>query len=224
VSLSAFTFGAMLYLGWRRIAGLPAAPGAISVSNGLAQGTLDFSAWFTRAVQAGGHPRFICGDPAGLGRRDGGGGLAEARRLRALPRAVGPDFELAWLPTVAIVGAAVLTLIVPRRIPKVVMMAVIGYGMAVFYVIYRAPDLALTQLLVETVSLILLLLIFRRMPELGTDSGHRAEGAARWRGDRRRRRWACSPSPRGCYDALNRAGTEQLALSYPEARGRTWST
>jgi multicomponent K+:H+ antiporter subunit A len=220
VSLSAFTFGAILFLGWRRIANLPGGPGAISVSNGLAQGTLDFSAWFTRAVQAGGHPRFIT---ATLLASIAAMVAVVWPRLGevALPRAVGPDFELAWLPTVAIVGAAVLTLVIPRRIPKVVMMAVIGYGMAVFYVIYRAPDLALTQLLVETVSLILLLLIFRRMPELGTDSRSPGQkvlhgGVAIVVGSA----MGLLAFAAGTYDALNRAGTEQLALSYPEARGR----
>jgi multicomponent K+:H+ antiporter subunit A len=98
---------------------------------------------------------------------------------------------------------------------------VIGYGMAVFYVMYRAPDLALTQLLVETVSLILLLLIFRRMPELGADSRSGGQkvlhgavagvvGVA----------MAALAWVAGTTEAPNRAGMEQLVLSYPEAKGR----
>jgi multicomponent K+:H+ antiporter subunit A len=220
VSLSAFTAGALLFLGWRRIARLPSLPGAIAVSDALAQGALDLGAWFTRAVQKGGHPRFVA---VTLLASLAAVAVVLWPRLDeiALPTLIGPDIGLAWLPTVAIVGAAVLTLLVPKRIPKVVMMAVIGYGMAVFYVIYRAPDLALTQLLVETVSLILLLLIFRRMPELGVDprpgvqklqhglvalTVGLAMGALAWSA--------------GAYDAVNRAGTHQLAMSYPEAKGR----
>jgi multisubunit Na+/H+ antiporter MnhB subunit len=74
---------------------------------------------------------------------------------------------IAWIPAVLVIVAAVLTVVALRnRIPKIVMMAVVGYGMAIFYVMFRAPDLALTQLLVETVSLLLLLLIFRKIPRL----------------------------------------------------------
>jgi len=220
VSLSAFTVGALLFVAWKRIANIPALPGSIDVSNGLAQGTLDLSAWFTRVVQKGGHPRFISVTLVAAVVAMAVVVWPMAGEIE-MPTGIGPDFELAWLPTVAIIGAAVLTLIVPKRIPKVVMMAVVGYGMAVFYVIYRAPDLALTQLLVETVSLILLLLIFRRMPELGVDPrplGQKlshgavagivglAMGAVTWSA--------------GMYDALNRAGMQQLAMSYPEANGR----
>jgi multicomponent K+:H+ antiporter subunit A len=220
VSLSAFTLGALLFLGWRRVAALPELPGPISASNGLAQGALDLSAWFSRAVQRGGHPRFVALTlVAALAAV--GAVLWPLVDTLTLPQAIGPDFELAWLPSVAIVGAALLTLIVPKRIPKVVMMAVVGYGMAVFYVMYRAPDLALTQLLVETVSLILLLLIFRRMPELGADRrsggqkalhGLLAGGVGLVMGGLV---WAA-----GMYDAANRAGMEQLARSYPDAKGR----
>ena len=220
VSLTAFTVGTLLYLFWRRAAALPMPPGAVEASGGIARGTLGFARWFSRAVQAGGHPRYISVTL-----------VATAAAVIAMvwpmvegplrPGVMGPDFDLAWLPTVAIVGAALLLLVMPRRIPKVVMMSVIGYGMAVYYVIYRAPDLALTQLLVETVSLLLLLLTFRRMPELERDPrpgsqrfAHGAVaaltgitmGAITWYA--------------GIYDAPDKAGTAQLALSYPEAAGR----
>jgi multicomponent K+:H+ antiporter subunit A len=220
VSLGAFTGGTLLFLLWRRIAKLPELPGSISVSNGLASGALAFSAWFTRAVQKGGHPRFISATLL-LTVAAVAAVLWPLRAELAVPTVIGPDFSLAWLPSVAIIGAAILTLIVPKRIPKVVMMAVIGYGMAIFYVIYRAPDLALTQLLVETVSLILLLLIFRRMPELGNDArsgwqklGHGAVASVVGLG-MGALAWAA-----GSYDAIDRAGTYQLGMSYPEAKGR----
>lgn len=219
-SLGAFTFGTLLYLFWKRIAALPMPGGAVAVSNGIARGTLGLSASLSRTVQAGGHPRYVAvmlvGTLAGV--------LAMIWPLTggfALPGVAGPDLLIAWLPAAAIIGAASLTPIVPKRIPKVVMMAVVGYGMAFFYVVYRAPDLALTQLLVETVSLILLLLIFRRMPELEKDArpvsqraAHAAVavltglvmGAITWFA--------------GVYDPPDRAGEAQLALSYPEAAGR----
>ena len=219
-SLGAFTLGTLLFIFWKRLAALPMPPGAIAISNGIAAGVLAFSGWFSRAVQAGGHPRYIGVMLAGT--------LAAIAAMVwpltggiTLPAGVGSGVMVAWLPTLFIVTAAALVLVVSQRISKVVMMAVIGYGMAVYYVVYRAPDLALTQLLVETVSLILLLLIFRRMPELQADSRPGSQrlahgliagatgltmGAIAWSA--------------GMFEAAERAGAMQLALSYPEAKGR----
>src|SRR5690606_17617657 len=47
-----------------------------------------------------------------------------------------------------------------------VFMSMIGLGTTLIYVIYRAPDLALTQLLIETVTIILFLSGFRFLPLL----------------------------------------------------------
>src|SRR5699024_4928811 len=41
-----------------------------------------------------------------------------------------------------------------------------GYGVAILFVLYRAPDLALTQLVIETVSIVLFLLVYRHLPKL----------------------------------------------------------
>ncbi len=44
-------------------------------------------------------------------------------------------------------------------------MGVIGYGVALIYILFGAPDLAMTQFLVETLTLILFLLVFFHLPE-----------------------------------------------------------
>jgi len=43
---------------------------------------------------------------------------------------------------------------------------VLGYSIAFFFVIFRAPDLALTQLVVESVTTALFLLCFKYLPDL----------------------------------------------------------
>ncbi|MFC4738192.1 Na+/H+ antiporter subunit A [Bacillus daqingensis] len=61
------------------------------------------------------------------------------------------------------------TLVLPfvhKRITNLVLLGVIGFLVALLFVIFRAPDLALTQLLVETVMVVLFLLVFRHMPEI----------------------------------------------------------
>jgi multicomponent Na+:H+ antiporter subunit A len=70
---------------------------------------------------------------------------------------------------VVIVVAAVLTARSRRRLKAVVMVGVTGYGTATLFFLHGAPDLALTQVLVETVSLVVFVLVMRRLPEYFTD-------------------------------------------------------
>lgn len=64
------------------------------------------------------------------------------------------------------VAAALAVAVLPRRLPAVLALGAVGYLVALFFIIMRAPDLALTQLFIETVSLILYLLVFVHLPEL----------------------------------------------------------
>jgi multicomponent Na+:H+ antiporter subunit A len=70
---------------------------------------------------------------------------------------------------VIVVVAAVLTVRSRRRLKAVVMVGVTGYGTATLFLLHGAPDLALTQVLVETVSLVVFVLVLRRLPEYFTD-------------------------------------------------------
>jgi multicomponent Na+:H+ antiporter subunit A len=65
--------------------------------------------------------------------------------------------------------AAVLTTRSRRRLKAVVLVGVTGYGTAMLFLLHGAPDLALTQVLVETVTLVVFVLVLRRMPEYFTD-------------------------------------------------------
>jgi multicomponent Na+:H+ antiporter subunit A len=74
-------------------------------------------------------------------------------------------------PVVAVViaVAAVLTTRSRRRLKAVLLVGVTGYGTATLFLLHGAPDLALTQVLVETVSLVVFVLVLRRLPEYFTD-------------------------------------------------------
>ena len=65
---------------------------------------------------------------------------------------------------VVIVIAAVLTVRARRRLRAVVLAGVTGYGTTLLFVLHSAPDLALTQALVETITLVVFVLALRRMP------------------------------------------------------------
>ncbi|MET1044065.1 MAG: Na+/H+ antiporter subunit A [Microbacteriaceae bacterium] len=67
---------------------------------------------------------------------------------------------------VAVIGsiAALAATRAQKRFQAVVLVGVTGYGMAALFALQGAPDLALTQILVETVTLIAFVLVLRRLP------------------------------------------------------------
>ncbi|MGC9451801.1 MAG: hydrogen gas-evolving membrane-bound hydrogenase subunit E [Oceanipulchritudo sp.] len=73
-------------------------------------------------------------------------------------------------------------LLLPSWKGQVVMVGVIGFLVTFYFVLYRAPDLALTQILVEAASLILLLVLFQRFPLLRTITLQPRRGVARLNG------------------------------------------
>lgn len=62
--------------------------------------------------------------------------------------------------------SAVATALFPRRLPAILALGTAGYGIVGLYVILKAPDLALTQIMIESASVILFLLAFWYLPEL----------------------------------------------------------
>jgi multicomponent Na+:H+ antiporter subunit A len=63
--------------------------------------------------------------------------------------------------------AAISVLFAKSRLSTIILMGAVGYAVSLFYVVFRAPDLALTQLVIETVSVALFLLAFYHLPKLG---------------------------------------------------------
>ncbi|MCQ4610414.1 Na+/H+ antiporter subunit A [Corynebacterium sp. CCUG 61414] len=59
---------------------------------------------------------------------------------------------------------AVFATVQRNRLSAVVMVGLTGYGMATIFALHGAPDLALTQALVETIVMVVFMLILRKMP------------------------------------------------------------
>ncbi len=87
--------------------------------------------------------------------------------LRDLPTMIMPRLwdspVQAGIVAVACV-AAFLVVRSRRRMKAVMITAFIGYGTALLFALQGAPDLALTQALVETVTLVVMVLVLRRLP------------------------------------------------------------
>ncbi|MED1603850.1 Na+/H+ antiporter subunit A [Cytobacillus kochii] len=72
-------------------------------------------------------------------------------------------FELAIMFSMLV--AAFTILLAKSRLTAIISLGVLGYLVSLFFVIFRAPDLALTQLVVETVTTALFLLCFFHLPK-----------------------------------------------------------
>lgn len=75
-----------------------------------------------------------------------------------------PVHPFAWILASTIVIAGVTILFASSRLTAILVNGYIGFAIAMFFVIFRAPDLALTQLVVETVTTALFLLCFYFLP------------------------------------------------------------
>ncbi|MFC4449570.1 hydrogen gas-evolving membrane-bound hydrogenase subunit E [Halorussus aquaticus] len=88
-----------------------------------------------------------------------------------------PDFTdfavtlpIALVLGVAIVGAIAVS-IAPSHISGVLTLSILGFMVAVFYVLASAPDLALTQLVVETLTLVIFLMVLDKLPAFYGNAG-----------------------------------------------------
>lgn len=101
----------------------------------------------------------------------------------------------------ALIGMAAICVVAQRRLNAVLALSACGAAVAAVFVLQGAPDLALTQLVVEAVTLTLFLLVLRRLPA---------------RFSRRLSRWA--PGYRLLMAAACGVGVVLLGLSTASAR------
>lgn len=76
-----------------------------------------------------------------------------------------------------IMAGSIFACISQSRFNAILAMGVVGLGVAMIFFMFSAPDLAMTQVLVETLALVLFVLAFYRLPSFGHYSGR----AVRWR-------------------------------------------
>jgi len=80
-----------------------------------------------------------------------------------------PRFELWGSPPQVVVGllmvaAALAAVVMRNRLAAVLLVGVTGYGCGAIFAFHGAPDLALTQFLVETLTLVAFVLVLRTLP------------------------------------------------------------
>lgn len=68
----------------------------------------------------------------------------------------------------ALVIGSISILFAKSRLTAIILLGAVGYTVSLFFVLFRAPDLALTQLVIETISVALFLLCFYHLPKMAS--------------------------------------------------------
>ena len=71
-----------------------------------------------------------------------------------------------WILSIIFIGSVITVPFISNRITAIIVVGVTGFLVSLMFVLFRAPDLALTQLLVESVTTVLFMLIFYHLPKL----------------------------------------------------------
>ena len=140
----------------------------------------------------------------------------------------GLQFEIDWSEFDPVIIGLVLVMIVATIVAVtataymtvLVSLGVVGFGIALIFVYFGAPDLAITQLLVETLTVVLFMFVISRLPPLKNISSRAV-----------RLRDAILAGTFGCLMMLlvlkavtiqfdNPISENLAAMSYPEANGR----
>ncbi|MCO4358170.1 Na+/H+ antiporter subunit A [Staphylococcus agnetis] len=79
---------------------------------------------------------------------------------------VSPIRPYEFISVITIIIAAVMIMFARSRLFSIIMLSAVGYSMAIFFIFFNAPDLALTQFVVETISTALFLLCFYHLPNM----------------------------------------------------------
>jgi multicomponent Na+:H+ antiporter subunit A len=168
-SLLLLALGALLHIVHERalawlapLRGL-AAWGPARAYDALLAGTLLLAKTQTRVLQNGVLGRYLL---VTIGTLVTLGGFALVTRVGA--PVVRPDALTLGeaLVALAIVVGAVAVVRARTLLFAVAALGVVGYGVAVIFLLFGGPDLALTQFAIETLSVLLFVLVLRRLPRL----------------------------------------------------------
>ena len=100
--------------------------------------------------------------------------LLLTRAVLGAPDALRSVRPLEAVLAILVVAGAVGTVLAGSRLAAVVALGVTGFGVALLFLVFGAPDLAMTQLAVETLSVLLFVAVLRRLPRLQSRSAPRA--------------------------------------------------
>lgn len=182
--LSAVTLiaGSILFAarGWveRVQRSIPRVPGSLEGYRGALDLLLKGASRTTGIAQCGSVPVYLAVIALALVSMPGVPLMVAFIRSAKMPPSRSPE-PLTILVAASTVFLALGIATTRRRFPAVVMLGGVGYGVGVLFVIHGAPDLALTQFLIETLMLIVFVLVLRHLPSEFTTTPLRGYTALR---------------------------------------------
>ena len=69
-----------------------------------------------------------------------------------------------WILVLVILAATTMVIRAQSRLVAIIALGVVGYSVVLFYIMYGAPDLAMTQFAIDTLTVILIVLVIYRLP------------------------------------------------------------
>lgn len=168
LTLATFAAGAAIYLAWVRFGAEARARSAPVLERGpdrgydhLLAGLAAFASWLTRLMQPGLLHRYVAATFAVVGL------VVIAGAFRG-PFALAPLGDggklIEWVVIVLTAAAALATALATTRLLAVTALGMVGLGVAMIFMLWSAPDLAITQFMVETLIVVILALILIRLP------------------------------------------------------------
>jgi multicomponent Na+:H+ antiporter subunit A len=124
-----------------------------------------FAAALTQLIQNGSLYRYLLTIVCTFGLTVGGVWLMNAQATPALPTLSALSHAL-WLLAALILVAVVAVARARSRLLAVCALGMVGSGAALIFLVNGAPDVALTQLLVETLTLIIVSIVLLRLPRI----------------------------------------------------------
>lgn len=178
LTLATFAAGAVIHLLWRRqgaawreVAGPFLARGPDRGYDHVLAGLASFAAWLTRLMQPGLLHRYVAASFVVVGLLVIAGA---SRGPFALAGLTDPGTVIEWAVILVTAAAAIVVACATTRLLAVTALGMVGLGVAMIFMLYSAPDLAITQFMVETLVVVILALVLIRVPGFRLDgSGER---------------------------------------------------
>jgi multicomponent Na+:H+ antiporter subunit A len=103
----------------------------------------------------------------------GGARLFGGLRAADLPMNLDARFH-EWVLAALILLGALTAVTSTSRLAAIAALGVVGYSVAVIFILFGAPDLAMTQFMIETLTVILFVLVFYHLPRFALFRGRAA--------------------------------------------------
>lgn len=149
-----------------------APPGAEAAYDLIFKSVLSFAHWQTRTLQSGYLRNYLIIIIVATGaliltKLFRFGGFSDLAIVNSLtPTGIVAVFLM--------IAATILAIIAKSRLTALIALGTVGYGVALIFALFSAPDLAITQILVETLTVVLFAWVVHKLPEYRALSSKRS--------------------------------------------------